>query len=86
MATHMRALTGRDAGIIQGSVDLRKGNCGSKEALLAKFYIYHPFQNHCTQTNIFEWSVRLQLSGVCRIHLHCCYSFLILVAECSYRK
>ena len=46
------------------------------------------FQNHCThEITIFELfrGLQLQLSGVCRINWHYSYSFLVLVAECSYR-
>ena len=50
---------------------------------------YHRPQNRYThKITIFELfrGLLLQLSGVCRINLHYSYSFLVLVAECSYRK
>ena len=50
---------------------------------------YYPFQNnYAHKVTIFKLfrGLQLQLSGVCRINLHYNSSFLVLVAECSYRK
>ena len=50
---------------------------------------YHPFQNHYIhKITIFELfrGLQFQLSGLSRINLHYKYSFLVLVAERSYRK
>ena len=51
--------------------------------------VYHPFQNHYThEIIVFELfrGLQLQLSGVFRIKKHYSYSFLMFLAECSYRK
>ena len=53
------------------------------------FRTYHPFQNHYThELTIFELfrGLQLQLSGVFRMNLHYSYSFVVYLAECSYRK
>ena len=55
---------------------------------------YRPFRNHYTHEIIivefkFFSALQLQLSGVCRVNLHCSYGFLVpffFFAECSYRK
>ena len=68
------------------------GHRGFKTAAIYKtlaFAIYHPLQNHYThEIIIFELfrGLQLQLSGVFRINLHYSYSFLVFLAECSYRK
>ena len=50
---------------------------------------YHPLQNHYTyDISIFELcrGLQLQLSGVFRINSHYSDSFLVFIAEWSYRK
>ena len=52
-------------------------------------YPYHSFQNHYRHEMIvFKLFNGLQFRflGVSRINLHCTYIFLVLSAECSYRK